>query len=380
MGQGFFESDDDYRDRIAREADERTVENSTGSAPSQGWLESDDDYRERISIEANERRIEDSSGEAPSQGWLESDDDYRDRISQEANERTIEDATSSAPSQGWLEGDEHYDTRVREEANEHIVESETGSTPKQGWLEGDHEYRSRIAHEAREHRASERSHNAAADSSSESSPGYGSGSSGESNGGVGGWVWVILAIAAVIFFASGRNSESVRNSTNVQPPLEPHYNYSQNSQPDANRSYPPVSREGWEVMTLRGTWPKGYAPTKTLVIPDPRNPTLDTIDAPLHLGDDLELILEPLWIIDFETIGKTIEIAVDEGGGFQSLNQLQVEHDLIQREEGKPWLLKRRIIRFHRTNESMASVAPLRLGIRKYTEAEVRPQASKLNR
>ena len=58
--QGWFESDEDYRSRVAREADERTIEDSTGSAPLPGWFESDDSYRERIAREANEHRIEDS--------------------------------------------------------------------------------------------------------------------------------------------------------------------------------------------------------------------------------------------------------------------------------------------------------------------------------
>ena len=62
--QGFFESDDDYRSRVAQEANERTIENSTGSAPSQGFFESEESYRDRITHEANEHRIEDSAGSA----------------------------------------------------------------------------------------------------------------------------------------------------------------------------------------------------------------------------------------------------------------------------------------------------------------------------
>lgn len=127
-------------------------------------------------------------------------------------------------------------------------------------------------------------------------------------------------------------------------------------------------------MSLRGKWPRGYAPTKTRHIPDPSDPMLKTIDSPLENGDDLEFIIEPLWVIDFETIGKTIEIAIDEGDGFKSLNDLIAIHDLIPRDQGRPWLLKRRIIRFHRTNESFARVAYLRFGIKKLTMAEVMRQ------
>ena len=62
---------------------------------------------------------------SPNQGWFESDDDYRQRVAQEADERTIEDSTISAPSQGWFEADQDYDTRIRKEANEQIVNSGT---------------------------------------------------------------------------------------------------------------------------------------------------------------------------------------------------------------------------------------------------------------
>jgi hypothetical protein len=153
--QGWFESDEAYRERISEEADERTIENLTGEAPSKGFFETDEGYRERVAEEANEARVESSTGEAPSQSWFETTEDYHDRIAQEANERTVADLSGSEPSQRWHESDADYDTRIRREANELLVERRTESAPKQPWFEGDHEYRSRIAHEAREVRARE---------------------------------------------------------------------------------------------------------------------------------------------------------------------------------------------------------------------------------
>ncbi len=204
-----------------------------------------------------------------------------------------------------------------------------------------------------------------AESSSESSSGYGAGSGGESNDGMG-WVpWVLIAIALVVFFASNPNGGNVQPVQPVQPvqsSYQPPYDGSQNRQQATPRDD--------AVMSLRGTWPAGSAPTRIIAIPDPSNPTSDTMDVPLYRGDDLELIFEPLWVIDFKTIGLTIEIAVDEGDGFKSLNQLQSDHDLIPLEQGRSWLLKRRIMRFHRTTESNAMVAPLRFGFRKLTVAE----------
>ena len=151
--QGWFESDDDYRQRVAEEANERTIESATGAAPKQGWFESHDAYAERIASEAHERIIEQSTGSAPTQGWFEDDLGYRERIRHEADARIVEDATGSSPNQGWFESEVDYDSRLRREANEHIVGRGTGSLPRQGWFEGDHDYRSRIAHEAREIRA-----------------------------------------------------------------------------------------------------------------------------------------------------------------------------------------------------------------------------------
>jgi hypothetical protein len=153
MGRGIFESDEDYRSRISQEANERIVEESTGSTPSKGIFESDEDYRSRINEEACERIIEDSTGSTPSKGIFESDEDYHSRVSEEAHERIIEDSTGSTPSKGIFESDEDYHSRVSEEANERIIEDFTGSTPSKGVFEADGDYRRRIGLEAREQRA-----------------------------------------------------------------------------------------------------------------------------------------------------------------------------------------------------------------------------------
>ena len=150
MSQGIFESDDNYHARVTREADEQTIKEVSGSAPSQGFLESDTAYKDRISTEANERRVEASSGSSPSQGVFESDTTYRSRVAKEANEHEIERATGSSPSQGWFETEQSYETRVRKEANEQTIARTTGQPARQGWFEGDHAYRSRLATEARE--------------------------------------------------------------------------------------------------------------------------------------------------------------------------------------------------------------------------------------
>lgn len=149
--QGFFESDDDYRDRMEREADEGRIERTTGDAPSQGFFESENRYEDRISREADEDTIEDSTGDKPSQGFFESDDRYTDRIEQEANERTIEDVTGDAPSQGFFESDDKYRDRIEREADESIIERATGEKPSQGFFESDDSYRDRISREADEH-------------------------------------------------------------------------------------------------------------------------------------------------------------------------------------------------------------------------------------
>lgn len=218
--QGFFECDDDYRARVAKEADESTIKHSTGSAPSQGFFESDDSYRDRITREANEHRIESSSGSAPSQGIFETDDGYRDRIEWEANESTITSSTGARPSQGFFESDESYVARVRKEANEQVVARGTRSSRAQGFFEGDHAYRSRIAHEAREVRADGQSMFSGT-SNSTTSPDYrGAGSyvpaSGRTSSGSSGGIFV--AIAVVIAIAVGMFSNSAQYATDQTTP------------------------------------------------------------------------------------------------------------------------------------------------------------------
>lgn len=153
MGQGWFESDDDYQERTAQEANEAVIKESTGSAPSKGFFEDDDDYRERIGREASERIVQDSTGSAPSQGFWESDDNYRERISREAHERIVRDSTGTAPAQRFFESDGAYHARVRDAANERTIRDATGSAPSHRWFESTTAYRQRIAVTADEHRA-----------------------------------------------------------------------------------------------------------------------------------------------------------------------------------------------------------------------------------
>jgi hypothetical protein len=149
--QGWFESDDAYRDRIRREADEGRINRTTGNEPSQGWLESDEDYNNRISREADEGTVEKSTGSRPGQGWFESDSDYEERIERESHERTVEDVSGNAPSQGWFESDDDYRRRVEQEADEATIERATGDRPSQGWFESDSDYQQRVSQEADEH-------------------------------------------------------------------------------------------------------------------------------------------------------------------------------------------------------------------------------------
>ena len=201
MGQGFFESDDDYRARVTQEANEKTIESATGSAPTQGIFESEDDYRSRVSLEANEAILEQSTGEPPSQGIFESDSDYRSRISLEANEHVIEEGTGESPTQGFFESDESYRSRIRQEAHEQTIEGATGSSPSQGLFESEGEYRRRITLEAREFRAnppknseSQQETSNSGGRSTRSAEQDGAGPSGKESGGFGALLFLALVI------------------------------------------------------------------------------------------------------------------------------------------------------------------------------------------
>ena len=262
MGKGWFESDDAYRERVAREASERTIEDLTGEAPSRGWFESDEHYADRIAKEASECTIEDSTGEAPSQGWFESDEHYADRISKEAHERIIEDLSGDAPSQRWFESDENYETRVRKEANETIVEQYSGEYPKKGLFESDHTYRSRISHEARELIANSEAQ-PSSDSSGSSLPDASTSATGAG--------WVLFVGAVLVMAVAGFILDSVRRTNGSHPVLSAatatdpssggtsirqidflNFSYESGcSERDQGLGFPPV------IAVVKGSWEQG---------------------------------------------------------------------------------------------------------------------------
>lgn len=151
-GQGWFESDSDYRDRSERESNERIIADSTGTAPKQSWFEGDASYASRIADEASERTIESNTGSAPRQGWFESSDDYRSRIEHEANVSSVSRISGETPRQGCFEGDDSFNTRMRQEANEQYL-ADSGQSARQGLFEGDYAYRQRINQDANKVRA-----------------------------------------------------------------------------------------------------------------------------------------------------------------------------------------------------------------------------------
>jgi HrpA-like RNA helicase len=223
---------------------------------------------------------------------------------------------------------------------------------------------------AEETRVRERS-DTGSDNESSESPTY-SGSGGSSRTGTGYLVWIVIGIAllgAIVigiallgaFFANQRPE-------NRPPPPPSQYTYTQVTPPPPKKIYSAARSGGQGTMFLQGDWPDGYAATKTIVVPDSG---LSKIYEQIWVKDDLEIIMQPLWVIDFETIGDTLEIAVDEGNGFKSLNEITVEHDLIPRDQGAPWLLRRRIIRFHRTDTNSEKYGPLACGTHKMTMTEV---------
>ncbi|HYR08728.1 MAG TPA: SH3 domain-containing protein [Longimicrobium sp.] len=222
--QGWLESDDDYAARIAREADERSVELAKGQKPSAGWLESDEDYARRLRREANESEFELSSGEKPSQGFFESDEDYEKRIGLDARRSVVASQDESKASQGWFEDDGDYRRRIYKEADEAAIERETGSRPSQGLFESDEDYRARIWQEARELRVARDPEDVGYEpepayeysytsSDSSSSTGSSSTSSGWS-----GWLVLAVIVFGVIFVSrdgqriSPATSQSLRSA------------------------------------------------------------------------------------------------------------------------------------------------------------------------
>lgn len=217
--QGFFESDEAYAERVAREADERSVELATGEKPSQGFFESDESYAARLRHEAKGAEIQLAGGERPSQGFFESDEAYDRRLTLESRRSVVGDRDKSKASQGWFEDDGDYNRRMSREADEAAIERETGSRPSQGWFESDGDYRTRIWREAREVRAArdprhpgsepDRSYGSYQSSDSTS---Y-SGSSGTASPGRGGWLILAIVAFGIISALGGERRSSSAEST-----------------------------------------------------------------------------------------------------------------------------------------------------------------------
>ncbi|MEL7361995.1 MAG: hypothetical protein AAFN13_07975, partial [Bacteroidota bacterium] len=159
--QGWFESNESYRRRKNEEADEATIERTSGTSPSRRWFESDDAYSARIRLEADERLIEDATGSRLGKSLFESNEDYDKRASRTAGEQTIEDLTGRRPSRDLFEGEDTYRERVAREADEAVVTAATGSEPSRGLFESEEDYRKRLALEAAEHKAQDRQAGAA---------------------------------------------------------------------------------------------------------------------------------------------------------------------------------------------------------------------------
>jgi hypothetical protein len=216
------------------------------------------------------------------------------------------------------------------------------------------------------HSASETGPSYESDSSSKtnynSSYSVGGSSSTSSSGGSGIGVGTVIILGIVAFVAF--KSINFQLARNYQPVAVAN----PSPAPMPQRSYPAARSEGGPTMSLQGSWPDGYTAARTIVIPDSG---LFTFKERILVGDDLEVVLKPLWVMDFETIGDTLEIAVDEGEGFKSLNELTIGHSLIPRENGKPWLLKRRIMRFHRTDKNSGLYGPLQFRVHQMTITEI---------
>ena len=215
MGQGLFESDDAYQQRMSKEANERTIEEASGEKPSQGWFESDDAYRSRITDEAHKSTIENLTGEQSSQGWFEGDTSYRDRIAQEAHKAILTDARDEKPRQGWFEGDDEFRHRLRHEANEAKVGSATGEAPKQGLFESDKDYRARVSLESREQAANGRK-STSSDAASGRAVATGGSGSAISQVGSSTFIWIAgaLGIFAVISSIGGTQNRPESASQN----------------------------------------------------------------------------------------------------------------------------------------------------------------------
>jgi hypothetical protein len=336
-------NEDGHAERINPDTGVREESNGYGT-----WspAKNENDHAERINPDTGVREESNGYGTwSPS----ESENGHAERINPETGGREESNGLGSwSPAKNDAGHAERINPKTgeREESNGFGSWSPTKSSSRHSACETGPSYESDSSSQT-------------SSTSSYSSEGNSSNSSSGSSG-IGVGTVIILGIVALVAFKS-INSQPARN-------YQPVAVANPTPAPMPQRNYPAARSEGGPTMSLQGSWPDGYTATRTIVIPDSG---LFTFNERILVGDDLEVVLKPLWVMDFETIGDTLEIAVDEGEGFKSLNELTIGHSLIPRENGKPWLLTRRIMRFHRTDMNSVLYSPLQFRVHQMTMAEI---------
>jgi hypothetical protein len=93
-------------------------------------------------------------------------------------------------------------------------------------------------------------------------------------------------------------------------------------------------------------WPQELTPTRFIRVPNPDNPSLGVINEFVSTSDDVEVDIEPEWIFGYNSLPSDLQMAIDDGSGFQSLNDFANQHPAYGANTTDLELLKRKTIRY----------------------------------
>lgn len=129
VSQGHDESDSDYRSRLSDEAEtasyHETIRDHGGSPGRKGLFESREEYRDRMEREATDQILASKEGYHDSRRLLDTDREYQDRRRTDADHDLLQDYDPDAAARDWLglELEGEYERRIHHQA--HLKRRET---------------------------------------------------------------------------------------------------------------------------------------------------------------------------------------------------------------------------------------------------------------
>jgi len=147
------------------------------------------------------------------------------------------------------------------------------------------------------------------------------------------------------------------------------------------RSSPPASLSGGgrEVASAPPTpvvpakvWPADWTPTSTVSINDSNHSAKGIMSFTLNPGDDLQVEFGPLWVCKVPDQMRELEIAVNDGNGFEKLQDYWTRVSPTQDAGKNSWWWTSRLLRF-RIRPGLRGNLGLQLDVSRMVYEEMKP-------